>query len=113
VVFPRIERPWPYPARFFGVGHQKHIICQRGVPAEHLRKAANVARDDNVKVEGTVVKVHSGGMYQVETDDGRSIRTKLSGRMSRFRIKVLLGDRVTVALSPYDLTHGLIVYRGK
>jgi translation initiation factor IF-1 len=83
------------------------------VPAEHLRKAANVARDDNVKVEGTVVKVHSGGMYQVETDDGRSIRTKLSGRMSRFRIKVLLGDRVTVALSPYDLTHGLIVYRGK
>jgi translation initiation factor IF-1 len=52
-------------------------------------------------------------MYQVETDDGRSILTKLSGRMSRYRIKVLLGDRVTVALSPYDLTHGLIVYRGK
>ena len=52
-------------------------------------------------------------MYQVETDDGRSIRTKLSGRMSRYRIKVLLGDRVTVALSPYDLSHGLIVYRGK
>jgi translation initiation factor IF-1 len=76
-------------------------------------KAAAVARDDNVKVEGTVVKVHSGGMYQVETDDGRSILTKLSGRMSRFRIKVLLGDRVTVALSPYDLSHGLIVYRGK
>ncbi len=72
-----------------------------------------MARDDNVKVEGTVVKVHSGGMYQVETDDGRSILTKLSGRMSRYRIKVLLGDRVTVALSPYDLTHGLIVYRGK
>jgi len=50
-----------------------------------------LARDDNIKVEGTVVKVHSGGMYQVETDDGRSIRTKLSGRMSRYRIKVLLG----------------------
>jgi translation initiation factor IF-1 len=76
-------------------------------------KATTVARDDNVKVEGTVVKVHSGGMYQVETDDGRSILTKLSGRMTRFRIKVLLGDRVTVALSPYDLSHGLIVYRGK
>jgi len=78
-----------------------------------LGRCERVSRDDNVKVEGTVVKVHSGGMYQVETDDGRSIRTKLSGRMSRFRIKVLLGDRVTVALSPYDLTHGLIVYRGK
>jgi translation initiation factor IF-1 len=76
-------------------------------------RCKSVSREDNVKVEGTVVKVHSGGMYQVETDDGRSIRTKLSGRMSRFRIKVLLGDRVTVALSPYDLTHGLIVYRGK
>ena len=35
-----------------------------------------MAREDNIKVEGTVVKVHSGGMYQVETDDGRSIRTK-------------------------------------
>lgn len=78
-----------------------------------FRERNTMSRDDNVKVEGTVVKVHSGGMYQVETDDGRSIRTKLSGRMSRFRIKVLLGDRVTVALSPYDLTHGLIVYRGK
>jgi translation initiation factor IF-1 len=78
-----------------------------------LKEEINVSRDDNVKVEGTVVKVHSGGMYQVETDDGRTIRTKLSGRMSRFRIKVLLGDRVTVALSPYDLSHGLIVYRGK
>jgi len=77
------------------------------------RKISQVSREDNVKIEGTVVKVHSGGMYQVETDDGRSIRTKLSGRMSRYRIKVLLGDRVTVALSPYDLTHGLIVYRGK
>jgi len=86
---------------------------RRASPAGQFSKGVNVARDDNVKVEGTVVKVHSGGMYQVETDDGRSIRTKLSGRMSRFRIKVLLGDRVTVALSPYDLTHGLIVYRGK
>ena len=80
---------------------------------ESEERQYKVSREDNVKVEGTVVKVHSGGMYQVETDDGRSIRTKLSGRMSRFRIKVLLGDRVTVALSPYDLTHGLIVYRGK
>jgi translation initiation factor IF-1 len=79
----------------------------------YWRKISHVSREDNVKIEGTVVKVHSGGMYQVETDDGRSIRTKLSGRMSRYRIKVLLGDRVTVALSPYDLTHGLIVYRGK
>lgn len=98
-------------------GRRGNLFIQHhrsGVAEEqHSRKAANVARDDNVKVEGTVVKVHSGGMYQVETEDGRSIRTKLSGRMSRFRIKVLLGDRVTVALSPYDLTHGLIVYRGK
>jgi translation initiation factor IF-1 len=89
-------------------------IPENGVRTRTMEgEETHVSRDDNVKVEGTVVKVHSGGMYQVETDDGRSIRTKLSGRMSRFRIKVLLGDRVTVALSPYDLTHGLIVYRGK
>jgi hypothetical protein len=44
---------------------------------------------------------------------GAAVRAQLCGRMRKFRIRVILGDRVTVALSPYDLTHGMIVFRDK
>jgi translation initiation factor IF-1 len=49
----------------------------------------------------------------VKTDAGPVVRAQLSGRMRKNRIRVVLGDRVTVALSPYDLTHGMITYRLK
>lgn len=70
-------------------------------------------REDHVKLDGTVTQVYAGGQFEVETDAGPSIRAKLCGRMRRYRIRVILGDRVTVALSPYDLNHGMIVYRMK
>lgn len=70
-------------------------------------------RDDHVKLDGTVMQVFAGGQFEVETDAGPTIRAKLCGRMRRYRIRVILGDRVTVALSPYDLKHGMIVYRMK
>ena len=71
------------------------------------------ARDDHVKVEGTVTDVFAGGQFLIETDIGAKVRAQLCGRMRKFRIRVLLGDRVTVALSPYDLSHGMIVFRAK
>ena len=70
-------------------------------------------REDHVKLSGTVIQVYAGGQFEVETDAGPTIRAKLCGRMRRYRIRVILGDRVTVALSPYDLNHGMIVYRMK
>lgn len=70
-------------------------------------------REDHVKLDGTATQVYAGGQFEVETDAGPSIRAKLCGRMRRYRIRVILGDRVTVALSPYDLNHGMIVYRMK
>ncbi|MGF1469255.1 MAG: translation initiation factor IF-1 [Sandaracinaceae bacterium] len=70
-------------------------------------------RDDHVKLDGTVTQVYAGGQFEVETDAGTTVRAQLCGRMRKFRIRVILGDRVTVALSPYDLTHGMIVYRMK
>jgi len=70
-------------------------------------------RDDHIKLEGTVTNVFAGGQFEVETDAGAKVRAQLCGRMRKFRIRVILGDRVTVALSPYDLTHGMIVYRAK
>ena len=70
-------------------------------------------RSDHVQVEGVVSQVYAGGQFEVGLDHGGSVRAQLCGRMRKFRIRVLLGDRVTVALSPYDLTHGMIVYRAK
>ena len=70
-------------------------------------------RDDHVKLDGIVSNVFAGGQFEVNTDSGAVVRAQLCGRMRKFRIRVILGDRVTVALSPYDLTHGMIVYRAK
>jgi translation initiation factor IF-1 len=73
----------------------------------------NLARDDLIKLEGRVTKTLGGGHMEVETEDGVKIRAMLSGRLKRFKIRVLVGDRVEVAVSPYDPTHGLITYRLK
>lgn len=72
-----------------------------------------MSRDDHVKLEGVVTDVYAGGQFNVRTDAGTEVRAQLCGRMRKHRIRVILGDRVTVALSPYDLTHGMIVYRSK
>jgi translation initiation factor IF-1 len=72
---------------------------------------ARVAREDLIQIEGTVKEVLAGGQFRVESDKGQQFLAKIGGRMRRFHIRVIPGDRVTVALSPYDPTHGLIVYR--
>lgn len=72
-----------------------------------------MARDDLIHLEGEVAKTLGGGQMEVLTDQGHTLRAVLSGRMKRFKIKVLVGDRVRVSVSPYDLTHGLITYRLK
>ncbi len=70
-------------------------------------------RDDHVKLDGTISNVFAGGQFEIKTDAGATVRAQLCGRMRKYRIRVILGDRVQVALSPYDLTHGMIVYRAK
>lgn len=70
-------------------------------------------RDDHIKLDGVVTNVFAGGQFEIETDNGATVRAQLCGRMRKFRIRVILGDRVTVALSPYDLSHGMIVFRAK
>ena len=70
-----------------------------------------MSREDNIRVDGIVTKVHSGGIFQIELEGAVKILARLSGRMRRFRIRVLLGDKVTVAVSPYEPERGLIVHR--
>jgi translation initiation factor IF-1 len=70
-----------------------------------------MSREDNIQVEGVVTKVHSGGIFQVECPGEVKVLARLSGRLRRYRIRILLGDRVTVAVSPYEKERGLIVHR--
>jgi translation initiation factor IF-1 len=70
-----------------------------------------VARDDLIQIQGRVVEALAGGHFRVEDDQGHSFLARISGRLRRFHIKVVPGDRVTIAVSPYDLTHGFIIYR--
>jgi translation initiation factor IF-1 len=72
-----------------------------------------LSREDLIQIEGTVEEIRAGGQFAVKTDMGPTIVAKLSGRMRRYHIRVVPGDRVTVGVSPYDPTKGLIVYRAK
>jgi translation initiation factor IF-1 len=72
-----------------------------------------LARDDLIHLEGVVTRTLGGGQMEVETVEGMKLRAVLSGRMKRFKIKVLVGDKVRISVSPYDPTHGLITYRLK
>ena len=62
-------------------------------------------------LEGKVTEPLPNAMFRVELDNGHEVLAKLAGKVRRHRIRVVLGDRVTVAVSPYDPTRGFIVYR--
>ena len=70
-------------------------------------------KEDAIEVEGTVVEPLPNAMFRVELDKGHKILAHISGKMRMNYIKILPGDKVTVELSPYDLTRGRIVYRAK
>ena len=72
-----------------------------------------VASDDLIELEGTIIEVFQGGNFLVESENGMKIKAHLAGRLRRYRIRVVMGDKVTVAVSPYDLTKGRIVFRHK
>jgi translation initiation factor IF-1 len=72
-----------------------------------------MAKEEPIEVEGRVVEPLPNAMFRVELDNGHRILAHISGKMRMHFIKILPGDKVTVELSPYDLTRGRIVYRTK
>lgn len=70
-----------------------------------------MSKEELIPLEGTVIYVGRGGNYRIRCDSGHEIDAKLAGRTRRYRIRVVLGDRVTVSVSPYDPNRGLITYR--
>lgn len=72
-----------------------------------------LSRADLIQLEGKVTRILGAGIMEVQCDNDIVVRGRLSGRMKKYRIKVLVGDQVQVSVSPYDPTHGLITYRMK
>lgn len=66
-----------------------------------------------IEVTGTVVEALPNAMFRVELENGHVVLAHISGKMRRYFIRILRGDRVTVELSPYDLNRGRLVYRYK
>ncbi len=80
--------------------------------AKKTRKPQKVKKD-TVEVQGTVVEALPNAMFRVELEAGYRILAHISGKMRMYYIRILLGDKVLVELSPYDLTRGRITYRYK
>ncbi len=68
-------------------------------------------KKDVIEVEGTVTEALPNAMFKVKLDTGHEVLAHISGKMRMYYIRILLGDRVRVELSPYDLTRGRITYR--
>ncbi len=81
------------------------------VESQTENEESTASKSGKIEVEGTVVEPLPNAMFRVELDNKHQILAHISGRMRKFFIKISPGDKVTVELSPYDLTRGRITYR--
>jgi translation initiation factor IF-1 len=72
-----------------------------------------LAKEEGIQVEGTVIESLPNATFRVELENGHRLLAHISGKMRMHFIKILPGDKVTVEMSPYDLSRGRIVYRYK
>ena len=72
-----------------------------------------MAKEDVIELEGTVLEALPNAMFKVELENGHTILAHISGKMRKFYIRILPGDKVTMEMSPYDLTKARITWRSK
>ena len=83
-------------------------------PAQfRVKEVKFMAKEDAITVEATVKEALPNARFRVELESGHSILAYVSGRMRKHFIRILPGDKVTIEMSPYDLSKGRIVYRGR
>ena len=75
------------------------------------KESDEIVKEEGIEVSGTVLEKFPGGMFSVQLEQKQLVLAHLAGRLRKNRIRILAGDRVTLELSPYDLTRGRIVYR--
>ena len=72
-----------------------------------------MAKEEMIEMEGTVTEVQRNSRYRVQLENGHEISAYTAGKMRKYRIRVVTGDKVTIEMSPYDLTKGRINFRHK
>ena len=72
-----------------------------------------MAKEEHLELEGTVMETLPNTMFRVKLDNGHVITAHISGKMRKNYIRILTGDKVTVEMTPYDLTKGRITYRAR
>ena len=88
-------------------------VSAGGVAALSAGERDIMVKEEAIEVEGRVIEPLPNAMFRVELENGHKILAHISGKMRMHFIKILPGDKVTVELSPYDLTRGRITYRTK
>jgi translation initiation factor IF-1 len=82
-------------------------------PGQPMQRPEPMAKEDAIQMEGTVVETLPNTTFRVELENGHVVTAHISGKMRKNYIRILTGDKVTVELTPYDLTKGRIVYRSR
>lgn len=72
-----------------------------------------MSKEDSIEMQGEIVKVLGNGLFEVKIGNNKVIRAHISGKLRKNYIRIILGDSVTVEMSPYDLTKGRITWRAK
>jgi len=113
----RARRPRLHGRDLLAVQRSVHILWRCGRdPRDRLNAAGekrSMSKQDAIELEGTVTELLPNATFRVTVPSGHEVLTTLAGNMRRNRIRVLAGDRVTVEVSPYDLTRGRITFRHK
>ena len=83
----------------------------RRIPPDTGNRESRLPKEDHIEMEGVVAETLPNTMFRVELENGHTVTAHISGKMRKNYIRILTGDKVTVQLTPYDLTKGRIVYR--
>jgi len=86
-------------------------MAKRKFEREKKEPSEENLKEEGIEVQGTVLEKFPGGMFSIQLEQKQVVLGHLSGRLRKNRIRILPGDRVTLELSPYDLTRGRITYR--
>jgi translation initiation factor IF-1 len=119
-IFPIVgsTRPCPILPRLFSIG-KKSKFNEAGPKTGGARRSLKgsdkgyMPKEDAIEVMGKVVEKFKAGMFAIELDAGKTVLATMAGRLRRNRIKIMNGDKVSLEMSPYDLTKGRITYRHK
>ncbi len=89
------------------------IICAAFCLRTNLEVWRPMAKEENIEMQGTVLDTLPNTMFRVELENGHVVTAHISGKMRKNYIRILTGDKVTVELTPYDLSKGRIIFRAR